>query len=144
MKPHQDPSVLELNAPDLPLGARPNGLFGRELRPKVKEHSEDLFGCGHDTEVAFVGTDAKLGVGEPRGEMLGVFGGHDAVGVALPEPYRDGDVSEAEAPVAAELDEAEDRSYGVMACADEDVIDEHCFHVGLGEHWFRRRRGSAP
>jgi hypothetical protein len=21
-----------------------------------------------------------------------------------------------------------------MACADEDVVDEHCFHVGLGEH----------
>jgi hypothetical protein len=47
--------------------------------------------------VAFVGTDAKLRVGEPRREMLGVSGGHDAVGVALPEPYRDSDVSEAEA-----------------------------------------------
>src|SRR6266446_6122771 len=50
------------------LGVRLNGLFGRELRPKVKEHREDLFGCGHDTEVAFVGTDAKLRVGEPRRE----------------------------------------------------------------------------
>ena len=64
---------------------------------------------GESAEVAFVGHQDQLDIGQVADGLLGVVKRDDRVGVAGATSARAGDVGEAEAPVAAEESAVIDR-----------------------------------
>jgi len=63
---------------------------------------QDVLGSGEAAEMAFVGHQDQLGVGQQRNRGLRVIEGDDRIGVAVPPPDGHLHVGEPEAPVTAE------------------------------------------